>query len=93
MPRKPIGPVLHITPSRLIIVRANDPNNLPKIGDEVVSAGGEYVGIVSDIIGPVIEPYIVVKPRSPIALTIAKPSTILYAQFRIQKRRTRRGRK
>ncbi len=93
MPRKPIGPVLHVTPSRFIVVRASNPDNLPKIGDDVVSAGGEYIGIVCDIIGPVNEPYVIVKPKSPIALSIAKPSTILYAQFKIPKKKTRRGRK
>ncbi len=86
MPRKPIGSVLHVTPSRLIIVRAHDPSNLPRVGDLVVSAGGELIGVVSDIIGPVSEPYIVVKPKTPIALSIAKPSTVLYAQFKIGKR-------
>ena len=93
MPRKPIGSVLHVTPSRLIIVKAHDPNNLPRIGDTVISAGGEYVGVVSDIIGPIEEPYIVVKPKSPIALSIAKPSTVLYVQFKVSKRRTRKRRR
>jgi len=86
MPRKPLGPVLHVTPSRLIVVKIHDPRNVPRLGDLVVSAGGEVIGIVSDIIGPISEPYAVVKPRSPIALTIAKPSTVLYIQFRVSKR-------
>jgi len=93
MPRKPIGSVLHVTPSRLIVIKASNPTNLPRIGDTVVSAGGEYVGIVTDIIGPVMEPYIVVRPKSPLALSIAKPSTVLYVKFKPRSRKRSRRRR
>ncbi|MEM3672822.1 MAG: Gar1/Naf1 family protein [Candidatus Bathyarchaeia archaeon] len=54
-----LGRVLHITPSRNIIVRIE---NLPKIGENVVDENLKTVGKVFDILGPVSSPYAAVKP-------------------------------
>jgi len=54
-----LGRVLHITPSRNIIVRIE---NLPKIGENVVDENLKSIGKVFDILGPVSSPYATVKP-------------------------------
>jgi RNA-binding protein len=54
-----LGRVLHITPSRNIIVKIE---NLPKIGENVVDEDLKNIGKVFDILGPVSSPYAVVKP-------------------------------
>jgi len=79
-----------VTPSRLIIVKISNPRNLPRIGVEVVTASGELVGVLMDIIGPVDKPFAVVKPRGALALSLAKPSVVLYYRQPIRKRRRRR---
>ncbi|MGQ9624594.1 MAG: H/ACA ribonucleoprotein complex subunit GAR1 [Candidatus Bathycorpusculaceae bacterium] len=54
-----LGRVLHITPSRNIIVRIE---NLPKIGENVVDENLKSIGKVFDILGPISSPYAAVKP-------------------------------
>ncbi|MGB9714595.1 MAG: H/ACA ribonucleoprotein complex subunit GAR1 [Candidatus Bathyarchaeales archaeon] len=56
-----LGRVLHITPSRNIIVKIE---NLPKIGENVVDENLKTVGKVFDILGPVSTPYAAVKPAT-----------------------------
>ncbi len=55
-----IGRVIHITPSRKAVVKAE---SLPKIGDKVFNEKKRFVGTVFDLIGPVSSPYISVKPE------------------------------
>ncbi|MDI9610529.1 MAG: hypothetical protein QFX36_04290 [Archaeoglobales archaeon] len=50
-----------LTKSGMLLVRIQ-PTNLPKIGDKVVTRKMEQVGIVYDIIGPIISPYALIKP-------------------------------
>ena len=59
---KLIGKVLHITPSKLLVVKISDPSNIPVLGSMVVrSRGEEPLGKVIDVIGPITSPYAVVK--------------------------------
>ncbi|MEM4156677.1 MAG: hypothetical protein QXQ38_08170 [Archaeoglobaceae archaeon] len=51
-----------LTKSGMLLVRIQ-PTNLPKIGDKVVTRKMEQVGIVYDIIGPIISPYALIKPN------------------------------
>lgn len=86
----PLGPVLHVTPSKLIVVKLSNPKNIPKLGVEVVTASGELVGVLMDIIGPVDKPFAVVKPRGALALSLAKPSVVLYYRVPPAKKPRRR---
>ncbi|MEM2995059.1 MAG: Gar1/Naf1 family protein [Candidatus Bathyarchaeia archaeon] len=54
-----IGRVLHISPSRNVIVRIE---NMPQIGATVVDENLAVVGRVFDIFGPVSSPYAAIKP-------------------------------
>jgi RNA-binding protein len=50
--------MLHVTPSRNIIVKVE---TLPRIGEKVVNQKLESVGTVFDVFGPVSSPYVAVK--------------------------------
>lgn len=69
-----LGRVLHVTPSRNIVVKVETP---PKIGEKVVDEKLKQVGTVFDVFGPVSSPYIAVKT------TVENPKSlvnqILYA--------------
>ena len=54
-----LGPVINVTPSQNLIVRAE---KAPKIGSTVVDQSLKTVGRVFDVIGPVPSPYTVVRP-------------------------------
>jgi RNA-binding protein len=54
-----LGLVLHITPSRNIIIKTE---NTPRIGEPVVDENLKQVGKVFDIFGPVSSPYCSIKP-------------------------------
>lgn len=54
-----MGKVLHITPSKKVVVKAE---NLPKIGDRVFDEKRDPVGTVFDIFGSTSSPYVAVKP-------------------------------
>jgi len=58
---KRLGQVLHISPSRNIIVKIE---NVPKIGEIVVDENLKHIGKVFDIFGPVSSPYAAVKPST-----------------------------
>jgi RNA-binding protein len=53
--------VLHVTPSRNVVVRAEMP---PKIGEKVVDEKLRQVGTVLDVFGPVSKPYATIKPST-----------------------------
>jgi len=57
-----LGKPEKVSKSGMLLVRIQ-PNNLPKIGEKVVTRKMEYVGIVYDIIGPIISPYVLIKPE------------------------------
>ncbi len=54
-----LGLVLHISPSRNIITKAE---NTPEIGETVVDENLKSIGKVFDIFGPVSSPYVAVRP-------------------------------
>jgi RNA-binding protein len=54
-----LGRVLHISPSRNVIVKIE---NVPQIGETVVNENLTVVGKVFDIFGPVSSPYTAIKP-------------------------------
>jgi len=56
-----IGPVLHVSSSRNIILKAE---NVPRIGDEVVDENLKSIGKVFGVFGPVSLPYVAVKPMA-----------------------------
>lgn len=57
---KRIGRVLHVSPDRNIILKAE---NLPRIGDRVVDELLKPIGRVFDIFGPSSAPYVAVKSK------------------------------
>lgn len=77
-----LGPVYTIARSNLVIVRIENPKEIPRIGDHVTDANNEYVGVVVDIIGPVASPFAVLKPAKLSILSSLKPSTILFYRSR-----------
>lgn len=54
------GKVMHVTPSRNIVVKTLEP---PQIGSAVVDENLRVVGKVFDVIGSVAAPYAVIKPK------------------------------
>jgi len=54
-----LGIVLHISPSRNIIIKIE---NIPKIGETVVDENLKPIGKIFDIFGPVSSPYAAIKP-------------------------------
>jgi len=63
-----LGRVLHISPNRNIIVKAE---NLPRLGETVVDENLKPIGEIFDIFGPVSSPYVAVKPK------ISKPESLM----------------
>jgi RNA-binding protein len=57
-----LGKPEKLSKSGMLLVRIQ-PNNLPKIGEKVVTRKMEHVGVVYDIIGPIISPYVLIKPE------------------------------
>ena len=90
---KTLGPVIHVTPSRLIIVRLSNPTELPPLRCEVIDANNELIGHIIDIIGPVASPYAVVKPAKLSILSFVKPSTVLFYRYHKIGKTQRRSRR
>jgi len=88
-----LGPVIHVTSSRLIIVRLSNSTELPPLRCEVVDANSELIGHVIDIIGPVGSPYAVVKPMKLSVLSFIKPSTVLFYRYRKTRKAQRKPRR
>jgi RNA-binding protein len=93
LPLRPLGSVLHITKSKYIVVKLVKADDLPPLGAEVVDANNEVVGRLVDIIGPVTQPYAIVRPLKPSVVSFIKPSMFLfYRILKIKKGTTKRGR-
>ncbi len=58
----PLGKPEKLSKSGMLLVPIQ-PTNLPKIGDKVVTRKMEQIGVVYDIIGPIISPYALIKPK------------------------------
>ena len=79
-----LGRVSNVTPSRNLVVKAENP---PKIGTEVVDENLQSVGKVFDIIGPVSSPYAVVKP------TVREPDKLVNKQLYLLLSKTKRSKR
>ena len=93
MPIRVLGPVVSVTPSRLVVVKIDNPQNIPRISTEVVDAQGEVIGHIVDIIGPVSSPYAVIKLSKPALVSFVKPSIVLFYRYVFRKKRKRRYKK
>ena len=79
-----LGRVLHISPSRNIIVKIE---NISKIGETVVDENLKTVGKIFDLFGPVSSPYVVIRP------TILKPEELTNKVLYISPQRGERRKK
>ena len=79
-----IGPVLHISPSRNIIVKIE---KTPRIGETVVDENLRIVGKVFDILGPVSSPYVAIRP------TIQNPQELTKKTLYVSPQRGERRKK
>ncbi len=75
-----LGVVLHATPNGYLVATIEDPERLPPLGVQVFDEERKPVGQLLDVIGPVKQPYAVVKPASREMLKSVKPGTALYYQ-------------
>ncbi len=92
MPLRPLGSVLHITKSKYIVVKLVKADDLPPLGAEVVDANNEVIGRLIDIIGPVTQPYAIVKPLKPSVVSFIKPTMFLFYRILKVKKGAKRGR-
>jgi len=88
---KPLGSVVHVTRSNYIIVKISKSSELPRIGVDVVDANNEVIGKLIDIIGPVAQPFAVIKPAKPAITSLLKSSTFLF--YRLPRRSNRKGKR
>ncbi len=78
MARK-LGEVLHATRNGYIVVKPEDPKNLPQLGLPVYDRElRTKYGTILDVIGPVDNPLIVVKPENRELLKQVRPGEELY---------------
>ncbi len=54
-----IGCVVHISSNRNMILKAD---NVPQIGNQAINENLRSVGTVSDVFGPITNPYVAVRP-------------------------------
>jgi len=88
---RPLGSVSHITRSNYIIVKLSKSNELPHIGVDIVDANNEVVGKLIDIIGPITQPFAVVRPIKPAITSFLKPSTFLF--YRLPRKGYKKGKR
>jgi rRNA processing protein Gar1 len=56
-----LGKVLHISNNKNLILRTKI---IPKVGSLIIDSELEKVGIVLDIFGPTVNPYVMIKPQT-----------------------------
>lgn len=59
---KRLGTALHVVQKRIIVQSASG-DKAPRVGSTVVDRNRAKIGRVSDVFGPVLSPYIVVRPN------------------------------
>ncbi len=59
-----LGYFLHVSSSGRIIAKLTLPRP-PRIGTKVFNSQGRFIGRITDVIGPVRAPYVVIKPLTP----------------------------
>lgn len=62
--RIPLGKLLHRVPTGHLVARMEPSRRPPKLGVKVVDSNGREVGVLADIIGPVSEPFAVIRPSN-----------------------------
>lgn len=82
-----MGLILHVTPSRTIIVKIQ---NMPRIGETVVDENLKPVGKVLDILGPVSSPYATITPTIREAKNLVN-KTVYIVPSRRRKEKNRYG--
>ncbi len=80
-----IGYFVHQVGSGEVVVRLTT-SKLPRIGSLVVNSGGKVIGRIIDIIGPVREPYAVIKPTSELSLKDSEPIFIKPRAGKVRRR-------
>ena len=85
--------VLHTTPNGYIVVKLDDPDNVPPLNVKVYDRDLRPIGTLLDVIGPVKEPYAVVKPSMK-EYKAAKGEVLYYKPPKPRRQRAaRKGRK
>lgn len=88
-----LGTVLHITCNGYIVVALEDKERIPSLNTNVYDERGRKLGTLLDIIGPVKEPYAVVKPSDKSILEEVVQGAVLYYEEPRPRRRRRLARK
>jgi RNA-binding protein len=88
-----LGEVLHATPNGYLVATIEQPDRIPPLGIQVFDEDRKPVGQLLDVIGPVKQPYAVIKPASRELLRSIKPGTVLFYQppRPARRRRSRRA--
>ncbi len=75
---KCIGTILHISPHDKLVVQGNS-NFLPKLQSRVYTKDKKVVGSVTDIFGPIKQPYLSITVSNPLMIKeILSPGAYLY---------------
>ena len=61
---KKLGVALHIAKTGRLVAKIDNPKVVPRIGSVVYNSSMEKIGVVTDIIGPVAQPYALIKLSS-----------------------------
>lgn len=90
---KRLGEVLHVAKNNYIIVKIEDPDRIPKLGVKVFDEFRRELGQLLDVIGPVSQPYAVVKPLDKRVVEMVKPGLVAYYLAPRPKKHRRREKK
>ncbi len=85
-----LGTIYTVTKSNLVIVKIENVEKIPRIGDQVFNANNDYIGRIIDVIGPISSPFAVLRPVKQSILSMLKPSTLLFYKPRRSVERGRR---
>lgn len=80
--------MLHVTRNGYIVVALEDKNHIPSLNVNVYDERRRKLGTLLDIIGPIEEPYAVVKPSDKSILNeVARGAVLYYEEPRPRRRR------
>jgi len=88
-----LGTVLHVTRNGYIVVVLENRYRIPSLNVNVYDSHRRKLGVLLDIIGPVDEPYAVVKPSDKSVLKEIAQGTVLYYEEPKLRRRRKHARK
>ncbi|MCS7107882.1 MAG: Gar1/Naf1 family protein [Sulfolobales archaeon] len=78
---KKIGHFSHRSASGRFIIKIHNQVKPPKLGSKVLTSDGSVVGLLIDVIGPVRNPYAVIKPLN--SNVVLEPLEELYVRCSI----------